>query len=203
MRMRSVVIAGLLLLVACSCSLSPSTSQQFTENVRVVRGPNNATAVLLPVMIHGQGPFTFELDTGASTSLIAPSLVQRLKLQSAGKTQTISGIGGVQQATPVSISNWNTGPIRLPTANIVSAVIPHERGSNLEGLIGSDIWSRFGKFTLDYNSGTLTVYKQIATASGKPTTALDVKLIDMPSSVGLQKIERKQDEQRNASASSV
>jgi hypothetical protein len=80
--------------------LSPSINQQITEKVRVVRGQNNATAVLLPVMIHGQGPFTFELDTGASTSLIAPSLVQRFKLQSTGNAETISGIGGVQQATP-------------------------------------------------------------------------------------------------------
>jgi hypothetical protein len=64
----------------------------------------------------------------------------------------------------VSVSNWTTGPIRLPTAVIVSASIPTERGVGLEGLIGSDIWSRFGKFTLDYSSGTLTVYKQIASA---------------------------------------
>jgi hypothetical protein len=193
MWMRSVVIAGLLLLVAYSCSLgtptgSAPTSQEITENVRVVRGPNNATAVLLPVMIHGQGPFTFELDTGASTSLIAPSLVQRLGLKSVGNTETISGIGGVQQATPVSISKWNTGPIQLPAATIVSAVIPRERGSGLEGLIGSDIWSRFGKFTLNYSSGMLTVYKQIATSSGEPTTALDAKLSSRSSSDVNQKL---------------
>jgi predicted aspartyl protease len=106
--------------------------------------------------------FVFELDTGASTSLIAPSLVKQFGLPQAGRSQTISGIGGVQQATPVTISNWQTGPIRLPATTIVSASMPLERGSGLDGLIGSDIWSRFGKFTLDYSSGTLTVYKQIA-----------------------------------------
>jgi predicted aspartyl protease len=162
MWMRSVVIAGLLLLVVCATSASASAGQGITENVKVEQGKNHATAVLLSVTIHGQGPFTFELDTGASTSLISPSLVQQFGLQSTGKSQTISGIGGVQQAAPVSVSNWNIGSIRLPTAVIVSATIPHERGSGLDGLIGSDIWSRFGKFTLDYSNSTLTVYQQIA-----------------------------------------
>jgi predicted aspartyl protease len=168
MWIRAVLIIWLLLVVSCGSSSgsssSTATSQGITEQVKVVQGRNHATAVLLPVTIHGQGPFTFELDTGASTSLIARSLVQRFGLHAAGRPQKISGIGGVEQAVPVSVSNWNTGPIRLPTAVIVSAAIPSERGVGLEGLIGSDIWSRFGKFTLDYSSGTLTVYKQIATA---------------------------------------
>ncbi|HEY4386565.1 MAG TPA: retropepsin-like aspartic protease, partial [Ktedonobacteraceae bacterium] len=159
----------------CTSSFStPSNStpsnQGITEHVKVVHGSNAATAVLLAVTIHGQGPFTFELDTGASVSLISPSLVQRFGLHTIGKPQSISGIGGVQQATPVSISNWHAGPIQLPAVNIVSATIPHERGSGLDGLVGSDIWSRFGKFTLDYTNGTLTVYKQIATSSGASQT---------------------------------
>ena len=165
MWIRLIVLVGLLFLAACA---GAPTSQEVTEHVRVTRGPNHATAVMLPVTIHGQGPFTFELDTGASTSLLSPTLVQRLSLHATGKTETISGIGGVQKATPVSISNWNTGPIRLPAATIVSSAIPHERGSGLDGLIGSDIWSRFGKFTLDYTSGTLAVYQQIAASSGSP-----------------------------------
>src|SRR5579883_982158 len=158
-----VVIA--LFLAACSGPTTTSSSQTYTVNVKVVKGQDNATVVLLPVMIHGHGPFTFALDTGASISLIAPSLVRRFGLQVTGSSQSISGIGGVQQATPVSISNWSTGSIHLPSAVIVSASIPHERGSGFVGLLGSDIWSRFGKFTLDYSGGTLTVYKQIATSS--------------------------------------
>ena len=164
MRLRSMVLAGLLLFVAFTTSALAPVSQGITENVRVVRGGDHTTVVLLPVMIHGQGPFTFQLDTGASTSLISPSLVRWFGLQSVGEPQTIRGIGGTQQATPVSISNWNTGLIRLPAANIVSAALPHEYASGLYGLIGSDIWSRFGSFTLDYNTGTLTVYRQIVAA---------------------------------------
>jgi hypothetical protein len=161
-----VSLAVILLLAAAACGTSsvPRAGQGISEHVNVVTDKNGATAVLLPVTIHGQGPFTFELDTGASTSLIATRLARQLGLPPAGSPQPISGIGGVVQSTPVTISKWNTGPIHLPPATIASAPVPQERGSELEGLIGSDIWYRFGTLTLDYHSGTLTVYKQIAMA---------------------------------------
>ncbi len=156
----------LLPLAACggASSSSSNSNQGISENVQVVIGPNGATAVLLPVTINGKGPYTFELDTGASVSLIAASLAQQLGLPVAGSPQAITGIGGVTQSTPVTISNWSTGPIHLPKMTIASAPIPSERGAGIQGLVGSDIWSQFGKFTLDYSNGTLTVYKQIALA---------------------------------------
>lgn len=173
----------LLPLAACTISFnSPNNttnSQGISENVQVVQGQNGATLVLLPVTIHGKGPFTFALDTGASTSLISTSLAQQLGLPANGNSQPISGIGGVEQAVFVNISNWNTGPIKLPSVSIASAAIPHDRGSNFEGLLGSDILNRFGKFTLDYSGGTLTVYKQIAFAPDRLLAALDRRLPPM------------------------
>ncbi|HEU5370667.1 MAG TPA: retropepsin-like aspartic protease, partial [Ktedonobacterales bacterium] len=166
----------LLPLAACTLSInSPNTTngQGISENVQVVQGQNGATLVLLPVTIHGKGPFNFALDTGASTSLISTSLTKQLGLPSNGNSQPISGIGGVEQAEFVNISNWNTGPIKLPAVSIASAPIPHGSGSDFDGLLGSDIWNRFGKFTLDYSSSTLTVYKQIALAPDEPLAWLD------------------------------
>ena len=159
-----VAVALLLALAACVNASASTATQGISEHVHVMTDQNGATAVLLPVMIHGQGPFTFELDTGASISLIATGLVRQLGLPPAGSPQTISGIGGVVESTPITMNNWSTGPIHLPTATIASAPMPRERGAGLQGLIGSDIWRQFGKFTLDYSSGTLTVYKQIALA---------------------------------------
>lgn len=162
--------ALLFLLVACTITIknapiSGTPGPGISEQVQVVQGQNGATLVLAPVTIQGQGPFNFAIDTGASTSLISSSLAQQLGLPQAGGPEPISGIGGVTEAVPVQISTWNTGPIHLPSITIASAAIPHERGSsNFQGLLGSDIWSRFGRFTLDYESGTLTVYKQIALA---------------------------------------
>jgi predicted aspartyl protease len=163
-------LAPILLLTACVVTVgngpaSTTTSEGISEQVKVVQDQSGATLVLAPVTIHGKGPYTFALDTGASTSLISSSLAQRLDLPQTGGPEPISGIGGVTQAIPVQVDDWNTGAIRLPSMTIASAAIPHEDGSaDFQGLLGSDIWSRFGKITLDYSSSTLTVYQQIALA---------------------------------------
>ncbi len=163
-------LALVLALAACALPIQITTSSGnsgpgISEDVKVVQGQDGATLVLASVTIHGKGPYTFALDTGASTSLISRDLAERLDLSQAGGTEPISGIGGVTQAVPVQIDNWHTGPINLPSMTIASAAFPHERSSaDFQGLLGSDIWSRFGKFTLDYDAGTLTVYRQIALA---------------------------------------
>ena len=161
-------LALLLSLSACAVTIgnapaSTTAGPGISEQVQVVQDQSGATLVLAPVTIHGKGPFTFAVDTGASTSLISSSLARQLNLPVAGSAEPISGIGGVTQAIPVKASDWNTGSIRLPSVVIASASIPRERGgTNFQGLLGSDIWSKFGKFTLDYSSSTLTVYQQIA-----------------------------------------
>lgn len=157
-------------LAACANPFAPvspgTTSQGVSEQVKIAHGQDGSTLVLVPVTIHGKGPFTFALDTGASTSLIDRSLAEQLGLPVVGGLEPISGIGGVEQAIPVRVSDWHAGAIRLPTETLASASLPGARRSGgLQGLLGSDIWSRFGTFTLDYNSGTLTVYKQIAVAA--------------------------------------
>ncbi|HLW00195.1 MAG TPA: retropepsin-like aspartic protease [Ktedonobacterales bacterium] len=168
----------LLSLSACSVTIgnapaSTTTGPGISEQVQVVQDQSGATLVLAPVTIHGKGPFTFAVDTGASTSLISSAVAQQLGLPVAGSAEPISGIGGVTQAVPVKVSDWNTGSIRLPSVTIASAAIPHERGSTgFQGLLGSDIWSKFGKFTLDYSSSTLTVYQQIALAPADRRLAL-------------------------------
>ncbi len=167
-----VVGALVALLAACNFPRIGSTpistpTPGITEHVTIEHDENGATLVLLPVTIEGHGPYTFALDTGASTSLIAASLARQLGLPQKGGPQQISGIGGTQQAIPVQIEHWSTGQIRLPQAIIASAALPGERHNNaLQGLIGSDIWSQFGTVTVDYRDSTITVPRQIAEAPG-------------------------------------
>lgn len=163
----------LLTLAACSIHIGSSASaagngnNSITEKVQVISGQNGATLVLLPVRINGKGPFTFALDTGASTSLIDRPLVQQLNLPQNGAPRPISGVSGNELSIPVKVGDWSVGKtIRLPASTVSSAnLFASQRSSGIQGLVGSDIWTQFGKITIDYNAQTLTVYKQIARAS--------------------------------------
>ncbi len=168
--------AGALVLVvmltACSIHIGSSASATgngsggITEKIKIVHGQDGATLVLLPVMINGQGPFTFALDTGASTSLIDRPLAQKLNLPQNGTPQPISGVAGNEQSIPVKVDTWSVGTqITLPASTVSSAnLFASQRNSGLQGLIGSDIWTQYGKITIDYDAQTLTVYKQLSWA---------------------------------------
>jgi hypothetical protein len=41
----------------------------------------------------------------------------------------------------------------------------------VRGLLGSDIWNHFGRITIDYGAGTLTVYNQTTGLRSSPTGA--------------------------------
>lgn len=127
-----------------------------------VRQQGGATIVQIAVTIAGQGPYTFVLDTGASTSAIDSSITRRLGLQRAGPPHEVSGIGGSVEAVPVALTEWSAGPIRLPPGSIDSAPLGLRQVDGSAGLLGSDILSQFGAVTIDYSAQTLTVYRQVA-----------------------------------------
>jgi hypothetical protein len=175
----AVLLALGLGLAACGgTSSAPSTSggasgQAVTVPVKVIQGPMGATEVLLPVTINGRGPFTFLLDTGASTSVIDTPIAQRLGLPQTGGPVPISGVASQTTEVPVGIKSWHIGKINLPSMSVGSlALYGSQRGQGLQGLIGSDIWDRFGSITINYGSQTLTVPKQITSAGRTPNSTL-------------------------------
>lgn len=139
----------------------------ITVPVQVVSGEDGATLILLPVTIDGKGPFTFALDTGASTSLVDTTIAQRVGLPQVGTPQPISGVGGNTPAVPVKIQSWQTNQLRLPAVTASAAslgVVRHQ--SRLQGLVGSDVWRQFGSVDINYSNQTVTVPNQIASAPG-------------------------------------
>jgi predicted aspartyl protease len=168
------MLASLALLSGCSIQAGPveqvSTANGITANVNVESDPAGGVTVIAPVMINGQGPFNFVVDTGASVSLIDKPLANRLGLKVSGAPQQVEGIGGVETVVPVKISGWALGKINLPTISIdKSSFSSTELGGSALGLLGSDVWNDFGVVTIDYTNQTLTVYKQVTRS---PTNAL-------------------------------
>lgn len=179
-RVRHIVVLGgvavlvlvLPLLAGCTVQLgtgipsATTTGPGVTVHVNVVTGQGGSTLVMLPVTINGSGPYRFAMDTGASTSLIDAPITQRLGLEVVGPPQSLSGVASQTEATPIRVENWSIGKLTLPAATVVTADLNiGQRDSNLQGLVGSDIWRQFGSVTIDYDAQTLTVERQVARAS--------------------------------------
>ena len=129
-----------------------------TTSVQILRGGGGTAMVLVPVTIDGHGPFNFALDTGAGITLIDTQLAEQLRLPVTGGSTQVSGVGGSQDITPVHIDSWNAGKITLPSADIgKTGLSSFKNNADVRGLLGSDILSRFGRVTINYNTAELTV----------------------------------------------
>ncbi|HEV7499986.1 MAG TPA: aspartyl protease family protein, partial [Vicinamibacteria bacterium] len=74
--------AGLVLGLSLGAPVAGAGFDAESIPVRVVRD----RFVIVPVTVNGSGPYPFLLDTGSSTSIVAPALAARLLLASAGST---------------------------------------------------------------------------------------------------------------------
>jgi predicted aspartyl protease len=181
---RAWVLPVLLLLTAAlaACSISLATPEQAgqtttsgkttTVRVSILRGAGGSTLIEAPVYINSHGPFHFIIDTGASVSVIDTTVADQLGLTVVGSGQPVSGVGGVETATPVQVTTWRLGGLKLPSATVVKGSLPGaEHGQGLQGLLGSDILSRFGEVTVNYSAATFTVYQQAALVNDAWPTA--------------------------------
>lgn len=165
-----VPLALVLCLALAGCELTigdgnvgqtTSTGSTTTVKVKILKGQGGATLIQAPVTIDNKGPYNFILDTGASISVVDTALADKLALPVVGEGQPVSGVGGKETAIPIKVTTWKLGGLKLPSATITKGNLPEsEHGQGLQGLLGSDILSRFGKVTIDYAGSSITVYRQ-------------------------------------------
>lgn len=137
---------------------SVSTGSGQSTAVTILHGGGGAAMILVPITIDGHGPYNFALDTGAGITLIDTQLADTLHLPVTGDSGNVAGVGGSQAITPVHVDSWSAGKITLPAADVASTNLPSFRqNSDVHGLLGSDILSRFGRITINYDTGELSV----------------------------------------------
>jgi Aspartyl protease len=143
----------------------PAGGQKIPLTVSVVAGQ---VAESLNVCIGGRGPFPFVLDTGAGQSTIDAGLAHRLQLASAGPPSLFAGVGCTGTAQPVAVGSWSLDGIALEPQQLTAATLPQIGGKGEpDGLIGSDVLSRFGAVRIDFAAGVLIV----PGAEGAPLSA--------------------------------
>lgn len=114
----------------------------------VLHSKSGGTVVAAKVIIHGH-PFAFLIDTGASVTLVNPTIARRLHLKTVGKPHSFCGVTGCAKARRVRLNNWSIGGQALPNVVVSSSPITGASGFGF-GLLGSDVLSKFGSITIDY-----------------------------------------------------
>jgi Aspartyl protease len=131
----------------------PGGGERVPMTVSVVAGQ---VAESVDVCIGSQGPYPFILDTGAGQSTIDAGLAHRLHLATAGAAGEFAGVGCTGTARPVSVEAWSLDGIDLAAQNLTAATLPQLGGKDEpDGLLGSDVLSRFGAVRIDFDAGAL------------------------------------------------
>jgi predicted aspartyl protease len=132
-------------------------------------------AIVVPVMVEGQGPFRFLLDTGASQSVVAERLALRLGLKSEAMTLMLTP-GGERVIQHVSrVATLQVGPVHavdLLMTRLVGDLLKAAR--DVDGIVGQDVLAR-STYTIDYRRRAVVWHADGAIPDG---TRLRLDLID-------------------------
>jgi predicted aspartyl protease len=141
----SMAIAGLLAMLQAASAGSPPAAAPpaLPVDATTVPGDPASTAVKLreidtrmtvPVLIDGNGPFRFIVDSGATRTVISSRLAAALGLRAAG-TVPLHSVGGESAVPAVQIDSLYVGA--LP-AKAITAPVLDEANLGGEGILGID-----------------------------------------------------------------
>jgi len=133
----------------------PGGATRLPITVSTVAGQ---VAEMVNVCLDGQGPFPFVVDSGAGESIIDAHLAARLHLVHRGSAREFEGVGCTGRAQPVQSGSWSVDGVPLDPQILTAATLPDfgTKGQPV-GLLGSDVWSRFGAIRIDFAAQALTV----------------------------------------------
>lgn len=118
----------------------------------VATGLDRSLRMTVPVMINGQGPFDFVVDTGADRTVISEELAKQLNLPQSG-TATLHAMGGSAKVKLVSIK---TVQVSTNIAKRVEAAALPRRNVGADGLLGIDSLKN-QRIVMNFQSNTMRV----------------------------------------------
>ena len=103
--------------------------------------PDRVGRVMAPVFVNGVGPFAFVIDTGASSTVIAPRVARRLNLPlDAINNKLLRGITGSELVPTVVVDEIVAGGIRLTNSRL--PVVEPRVFAEADGIFGADAFAR-------------------------------------------------------------
>jgi hypothetical protein len=141
-------------------------------------------AVLVNVCIEGTGPYPFIVDTGASGTAVDAALVNRLGLTAVGAPERLVGPGCATDGQAHRVTRWNIAGLTLAPQTLTAVKIPEIGGPGEPvGVIGSDVWNRFGALRVDFRRRDLVVPGPERAAPRRPVMITRPVVSRLPSSL--------------------
>lgn len=141
-RTRGVYAGALAVLLACAAAAAASptvpsaTSREPVAEYAVPTRIDQVGRILAPVMVNGQGPFRFILDTGANRSVLSPEVAARLNLVPSLETSIgVHGVTGSAVMPAVEIESLTAGDLEIVRKRRVP-VLPGAVLADADGILG-------------------------------------------------------------------
>ena len=143
------------------------------------------------VLVNGQGPFTFGIDTGTGgEAILSSALVEHLRLQGTGETEVRDASGVNQRKVKVlRIHSLKIGAVEF--RNVEATQSPGSMLESIDGILGFPLFREY-LLTLDYPHQQLTLARgSLPPANGDQivpfTMPDDVPVVEL--NIGTQRIE--------------
>ena len=120
-----------------SSSIAAALPAQVGPEYAIPTSHDRIGRLVARVMIDGQGPYRFLVDSGANHTAIAASLVSRLNLKpDEGARLIVNGIAGSVQAPTVVIGRLQSGALRMRHLRL--PVLKGPLMADIDGILGID-----------------------------------------------------------------
>lgn len=131
---------------------TPTEAAPSETSTNVATTTNALSHMVAPVMVNGQGPFRFLIDTGANRSVINAPLAARLNLPP-GPPVRLHTVAGVRERPSVTIDELKVGErtqrrVRAPTIPILNF--------DADGVLGVD-WLKSSRLTFDFKKNEIEI----------------------------------------------
>lgn len=130
---------------------------------------HGAVLAVAPVHVRHKGPYPFVVDTGAATSVVGKHLAHQLHLKVVARHVKASGVSCHVTSSQVHVPRWQVGPVTLPATTAMSTLLPGTSGG-IDGLLGSNMLSRFGTVAIAYGRQRLILASQKKVPAGGTVT---------------------------------
>lgn len=136
--------------------------------------PDRIGRVMAPVFVNGVGPFAFVVDTGASSSVISPRVVKRLKLlPDPARAKLLRGITGSEVVATVAVQSITAGEIALPKSEL--PVVEPRVFADADGIFGADAFAR-GCLYVNFGKAQISILRTACPRVGENWQVMRAKL---------------------------